>query len=268
MVGEIDADRDGLPARTLKDYTDFISCEVNDKIERRNHHNSFVGVSAGRSNTEGSFNSFFGTNAGLSNTTGSNNTIIGTFASVGAGNLNFATAIGSNAIVRTSNTIALGRENGSDKVRIFGLGAAGSTQLCRNANNEISTCSSSLRYKTNIAPFRFGLSFINQLRPISFAWKDGGMKDVGFGAEDVATVNPLFVTYNAAGEVEGVRYDRLSAVFVNAIKEQQAQIERQQKQLDELPAIKAENAELKAQLAQLKQLVCATHPTAAMCRQP
>jgi len=27
-------------------------------------------------------------------------------------------------------------------VRIFGLGATGSTPLCRNANNEISTCSS------------------------------------------------------------------------------------------------------------------------------
>ncbi|MDQ3257625.1 MAG: tail fiber domain-containing protein [Acidobacteriota bacterium] len=219
-------------------------------------------------NTTGISNSFVGETAGYSNTTGSNNTIIGGGANVDAGNLNFATAIGAFATVSTSNTIVLGRSFGADKVRIPGLGAAGATALCRNASNEISTCSSSLRYKTNIAPFRFGLSLINQLRPISFDWKDGGMKDVGFGAEDVARINPLFVTYNAAGEVEGVKYDRLSAVFVNAFKEQQTQIERQQKQLDELPAIKAENAELKAQLAQLKHIVCATHPTAAMCRQP
>jgi hypothetical protein len=72
------------------------------------------------------------------------------------------------------------------------------------------------------------MSFVNKLRPISFDWKDGGMKDVGFGAEDVARVDPRFVTYNSAGQVEGVKYDRLSVAFVNAFKEQQIQIERQQ----------------------------------------
>lgn len=51
------------------------------------------------------------------------------------------------------------------------------------------------------------------------------MLDVGFGAEDVAKINPLFVTYNDKGEIEGVKYDRLSVVFVNGFKEQQAQIE-------------------------------------------
>jgi len=38
-------------------------------------------------------------------------------------------------------------------------------------------------------------------------------------------------------------------LLINAIKEQQAQIERQQKQLGELKAVTTENAELKAQLA-------------------
>jgi len=89
-----------------------------------------------------------------------------------------------------------------------------------------------LRYKTNIAPFSFGLNLIKQLRPISFDWKTGGAADVGFGAEDVAKINPLLVTYNRAGEVEGVKYDRLSVVFVNAFKEQQTQIEQQNQQIE------------------------------------
>ncbi len=241
-------------------------------------HNSFVGVRTGFSNTTGFHNSFFGSNAGASNTTGNNNTIIGTGADVGSNNLSFATAIGANAVVGQSNTIALGRSDGSDKVRVFGLGAAGSTQLCRNADNEISTCSSSLRYKTNIAPFSFGLSFINQLRPISYKWKDGGMKDIGFGAEDVARVNPLFVAYNAAGEVEGVKYERLSAVFVNAFKEQQAQIEVGQKenerQKDLIVEQETQIKDLRKQLQQqqilierMKKAVCQQNPQAEVCQE-
>ena len=66
------------------------------------------------------------------------------------------------------------------------------------------------------------------------------MKDLGLGAEDVAKIEPLLVTYNNKGDVEGVKYDRVSVVLINAIKEQEAQlaeqkriIESQQLQLDE-----------------------------------
>lgn len=152
--------------------------------------------------------------------------LIGDSANVNSGSLNFATAIGSNSIVSTSNTIALGRSDTSDTVLAYGLvqlntlATGGGTQLCRNASNQISSCSSSsIRYKTNVAPFNFGLSFVNQLRPVSYDWKDGGMRDVGFIAEEIEKINPLFVNYNQKGEVEGVKYDRLSVAFVNAFKE-------------------------------------------------
>jgi hypothetical protein len=219
--------------------------------------NAFFGTDIGLNNTEGSSNAFFGNFAGNNNTTGSNNTFIG----AGAGNpdpavqLSFATAIGSLAIVSTSNTIALGRNNGSDTVLVPGLvqvntlATAGSTSLCRNAANQIATCSSSLRYKTDLHPFTSGLALINRLKPITFRWKSDNQLDLGFGAEEVAVVEPLLVTHNAQGQVEGVKYDRISAALVNAVKEQQAQIAAQQRQIDELKAIRAENAELKAQIA-------------------
>src|SRR5207247_5017581 len=91
--------------------------------------------------------------------------------------------------------------------------------------NTVATCSSRLRYKEQIAPYHAGLELINRLRPISFAWKAGGRRDLGLGAEEVAKVEPLLVTHNDQGEIEGVKYAQLNVVLINAIKEQQAQIE-------------------------------------------
>ena len=112
------------------------------------------------------------------------------------------------------------------------LGAGGNIALCLNASAQVSLCSSSLRYKTDLRAFDEGLGVVEQLRPVSFSWKADELRDVGFGAEDVAKINPLFVTYNKAGDIEGVKYDRLSVVFVNAFKEQQAQIRAQSEQIE------------------------------------
>src|SRR5882762_855898 len=60
----------------------------------------------------------------------------------------------------------------------------------------------------------------------------GGMHDAGFGAEDVAGVEPLLVTRNDKDEVEGVKYDRISVALVNAVKQQQEQIQRQQNEIE------------------------------------
>ena len=51
------------------------------------------------------------------------------------------------------------------------------------------------------------------------------MRDIGLAAEEVNKVEPLLTFRNDKGEIEGVKYNKLSAVFINAIKEQQAQIE-------------------------------------------
>ena len=82
------------------------------------------------------------------------------------------------------------------------------------------------------------------------------MHDLGFGAEDVAAVNPLLVNYNKDGQVEGVKYDRLSVLFVNAFKEQQKQIEVQDRQIERQ----------QKQIDELKTVVCALKPDAAVCQ--
>ena len=196
-------------------------------------NNVILGLSAGFSNVGGSGNVFIGHGTANSNVSGFFNTVIGSGADLASESLTNATAIGAGALVTSSNTIALGRSSGVDKVVVYGLGPAGSTTLCLNLSNQISTCSSSLRYKTDIHPFSGGLDIVRHLRPIGFSWKDGGARDVGFGAEEVEKVEPLLTFRNDQGEIEGVKYGQISAVLVNAIKEQQAQIESQQEQLKE-----------------------------------
>lgn len=137
----------------------------------------------------------------------------------------------------------------SGKIRLTDLGTAGGTALCWNAFGEIARCSSSLSYKTDVRPFSSGLDIVQRLRPITFNWKQDGMRDVGLAAEDVARVEPLLTFRNDKGEIEGVKYNQLSAVFVNAFVEQQAQIQRQQEQINAL-----------------KTLVCAMQPAADVCR--
>lgn len=80
--------------------------------------NSFFGLSSGFINNSGSANSFFGHAAGGANTTGGSNTMLGSFANVASGNLNYATAIGADSTVSTSNSVVLGRA--ADTVRIPG----------------------------------------------------------------------------------------------------------------------------------------------------
>jgi hypothetical protein len=247
--------------------------------------NAFVGASAGGGNTSGIQNSFFGSSAGSNNSTGSHNTFIGHSADFDTSNpigddntllgyntavnsgVSNATAIGSGAQAIASNTIVLGTKLETvivrGKLQVDLLGAGGSQQLCLNNSSRLAPCSSSLRYKTDLRPFAGGLSVINRLQPVSFTWKEGGMRDVGFGAEDVEKVEPLLVTHNAQGLVEGLKYDRISVVLVNALKEQQVQIATHQAQL---AAQQTQLEEQRSQIENLKRFICLERPNTGICK--
>ena len=121
------------------------------------------------------------------------------------------------------------------------------------------------------------MNIINRLRPISFTWKQDGVKDIGFGAEEVEKVSPLFTFRNDKGEIEGVRYDRLGVLFVNAFKEQQSQIQKHQEQLARAQTLATEQREQikraqavaqrqQQQLDALQKLVCRSHRRASVCK--
>jgi hypothetical protein len=194
-------------------------------------------------------------NTGLRVETGTTGGTVASFGGNGDFQIDAPGVIAGRFIVKESGATGIGTNlpgsvldvNGVVTVRT--LAAGGVTALCQNFSNQISTCSSSLRYKTNVTSFHGGLSLINRLRPIAFDWKANGEADLGLAAEEVAAVEPLLVIHNDKGEVEGVKYDRINVLLINAINEQQAQITRQQ-----------------ADLAALRALVCADHPSATACR--
>lgn len=136
------------------------------------------------------------------------------------------------------------------------LGAAGSTAVCRNASSQLSTCSSSARYKRDIQDLPLGLDAVLRLRPVSYVWKEGGMADVGFVAEEVARIDERLVTRNAQGQVEGVKYERLSALLAGAAQQLAAQASLQQQAIERLEgdshALREELRALRADLEALR----------------
>ncbi|HEX6126271.1 MAG TPA: tail fiber domain-containing protein [Pyrinomonadaceae bacterium] len=229
--------------------------------------NTFVGFRAGDQTTTGHDNIFIGHNSGHENVTGSSNTIVNGYLS--GSNLSFATAIGAGAHVGTSNTVVIGRN--TDTVRIAGnlniaASGIGTGPLCLNANTfYVGLCSSSIRYKTNVATYRPGLNLVTQLRPVTFNWKDGNIADVGLVAEEVEKVDPLLVTYNPQGQIQGVKYDRVGVVLLNAVKEQQQQIDAQTKANAEL---QKQVNDLRNQIEDLRQLiVCRTTTSPEVCKE-
>ena len=128
--------------------------------------------------------------------------------------------------INTINPMALLDVNGT--VRVGTLASGGSTTpLCLTvATGFLANCSSSsIRYKEQVKGFSHGLDIVRRLRPVSFRWKDGGEQDFGFIAEEVNQVEPRLVIRNKEGQVDGVRYDRLGVVLIDALREQQTQIE-------------------------------------------
>ena len=229
--------------------------------------NTFIGANAGH-NGAGivDFNTFIGYDADFTGTviTGDHNTLLGANTKVDpivSGNiLKYATAIGADSVVNFSDMVVIGKAAGvyggvsrpADIVRTTGVvqigafASPGGLPLC--TNNGISLCSSSLRYKTDTQPYPGGLDVLQRLLPITYTWKSNGRRDVGFAAEQVAEVEPLLTFKNDNGEIEGVNYGQISTVIVNAIKQQQAQIEQQQQQL------RAQQALLKQQQQQIDAL--------------
>ncbi|MGC2235385.1 MAG: tail fiber domain-containing protein [Pyrinomonadaceae bacterium] len=140
--------------------------------------------------------------------------------------------------------------------KLTGTGSSLSS-LCVNINGTLELCSSSIRYKKDIKPYAGGLTLLDKLNPVTFRWKTDNVEDLGFVAEEIEKVEPLLASDNKEGEIQGVKYDRISAVLVNAVKEQQTQIKEQQEQ------IKLQQQQIDA----LKKLVCAGNKEADVCKE-
>ena len=108
---------------------------------------------------------------------------------------------------------------------------------------------SSRRFKTDIQTLPDALDKVEKLRGVSYTLKATGKREIGVIAEEVGAVVPEVVTYEANGkDARSVDYTRLTALLIEATKEQQTLIRQQQKQ------IKAEQMVAKLQQTEISRL--------------
>ena len=192
--------------------------------------------------------------------TGNSNTFLGYGAAPSTGSLTNATAIGANAEVSTSNTLVLGAVKGVNGAAQNTWVVIGGTQPTSFSLFSIAqgqgpgtadgwTTYSSRRWKTNIQTLPDALGKVERLRGVSYTKKETGKNEIGVIAEEVGAVVPEIVTWESNGkDAQSVDYSRLTALLIEATKQQQAMIRAQQRQ------IRAEQKQIRGQQASLTQL--------------
>lgn len=93
--------------------------------------------------------------------------------------------------------------------------------------------SSDLRLKDNIAPLTGALNKVKALEGVSFNWKKNDQAEIGLVAQDVEVVVPELVVTGNDG-LKAVKYGNVVALLIEAVKEQQAEIDSLKAQVQEL----------------------------------
>jgi hypothetical protein len=255
--------------------------------------NMIIGHTAGQYLSEGTTNVFLGTYAGFQKTKGSSNVFVGTSAGYYAGEGNNSTYVGTGAgfSATGSGNVFLGynagsAETGDNKLYIsnsstsapliYGDFNFGSKMVVISGNSTTNTngrmffvngsaggttawfTDSDMRLKHNILPITNALSKVLSLRGVTYEWNDadshGDGANIGFIAQEVKSVLPEVV----AGSEEtsySMQYAPITALLVEAIKEQQKIIERQQVEIEMLKSNSKELKSLKAELEAIKILI-------------
>jgi trimeric autotransporter adhesin len=230
--------------------------------------NAAFGTNALEENTSGSENTALGVDA-CQNTIGNDLTCTGFNSNVQGEDVHNATAIGANAMVTVSDAVVLGSVagvNGAAATARIGIGTTEPTNLLtlgRGFGPSIAdgwATYSSRRWKTNIQTLHGALEKVERLRGVSYDLKANGQHEVGVIAEEVGAVVPELVTYEANGkDARGVDYSRLTALLIEATKEQQALIRHQQKliraQQEQIQAAQTQTAAQQVQISQLASQV-------------
>ena len=122
-------------------------------------------------------------------------------------------------------------EAAAEKMRLDHDGNLGIGTATPSAKLEVSgtiTETSMRETKTNIENMGNMLPAVLQMQGVKFDWKEdsyGGKDNFGFIAEDMQEILPEVVTCSSDGKAAGIQYSKLTAVLVEAIKEQQIQID-------------------------------------------
>jgi len=258
---------------------------------RKGSHNTFTGAGAGQNNFTGNLNTFLGSSAGVYNTTGQRNTFAGYNAgqnnTTGQSNIFLGGSAGSNNLAG-NNDIYIGNlgptsQTESSTIRIGGdvqngygpqtaayiAGIYGSTSssgvpVYINADGQLGTLTSSVRFKEQIRDMGDSSSGLMKLRPVTFLYRpeyDKGQRTLQYGliAEEVAGVYPDLVAYDTDSKPYTVKYQYLTTMLLNEMQKQyylaEAEAEVITQQEDKIEAQTKKINELEQRLSRLEAVL-------------
>ena len=139
---------------------------------------------------------------------------------------------GSGSTVNGKHSIVLGRNmsGGTDDttyVDNFNIRTIGSGPFVNDvridANGNLTTNTSDIRFKSNIEPIKNALDIITKLNGVTYQWKDrkagGDTIKLGFIAQEVESIEPKLVFTNKHDGYKGIHTDGMIPLLVEAVKE-------------------------------------------------
>jgi trimeric autotransporter adhesin len=213
-------------------------------------NNVFVGYRSASSITTGTNNVFIGTASGYLNSTGQGNVFIGTnagYSEVGSNRFYLNNGLYSipllfgifdpNKMIVVDGTSS----NNLNGRKFFVNGSAGGTTAWYNDSDR--------RLKKNIEDISSPLQKVMKLRGVAYEWNDPEKyekgKKIGFIAQEAIEIVPEVVDYNSENDAYSMQYAPVTALLVEALKEQN----------NEISNLRKENNEIKKQLDEIKKML-------------
>ena len=141
-----------------------------------------------------------------------------------------------NVILAHNGTSAVGYVGVGTDSPSYMLDVSGSGRFTSSVTASAFYYSSDKRLKKNIKPLKNALDKITKLQGVSFNWKDTNQTNktqLGLIAQDVEKVYPELVDTDKKG-YKSVQYGNLVAPLIEAIKEQQKEIDKLKKEIKKL----------------------------------
>jgi len=200
-------------------------------------------------NASGTNNTAIGKDSGGVISTGNNNVILGYNSDVSGSSGSNQIVIGASTTGQADNSVVLGNasvtavymaQDGDAVVYAGGIGPDTDTDLVTFANDAVTingdlTLASDARLKSNILSLGATLSKLLRIDGKRYTFKESGKESVGVLAQEIQEVFPELVKTNKEGLLS-VNYQGLIPVLINAVKEQQQNLEKVQKEKADLEA--------------------------------